>query len=147
MLQVDIGLVGDKELERALSRLPFAVQVRLVKRGLAEAAKPVLWLAKSLAPKRTGRLAQSLSLGPIRRRRDYIGVSVTPGTRAQLGIPRRSKWYYPIHQELGTRRHPRHAYLKPAADRSRDYVIKSLAGHVWAAIREEMPLISTWEST
>jgi len=136
-LSVDIRFTGDRELALALSTMDRAVQRRLVTTGLSAAAQPTLALARELAPKRSGRLAASLTIKPLKSRRS-VGVRIVAGTRSRLGIRKNATGYYPAHQEFGSRRNRKQAYLKPAADRTRTFVLNTMATHIWSAIRAHM---------
>lgn len=136
-LFVDIRWTGDKELAAAFGSLPGAVQNRLFKGGMVEAAQPVLQRARALAPRKSGRLAQGLRAKGFRRR-GYIGARVVAPSRAYLKIAKGAKGYYPIHQELGSKRNRKHAYLKPAAEQMRTQVLDSIARIIWAQVRAHM---------
>ena len=110
----DISLLGDKELQRKLTRLVPAVQRKVLKKALRKAGKVVLAAARAAAPVRTGNLRRFLRLGDMKSRRDRVGVEVRTGTRDELGIPQGSRFYYPAHIELGTRKLPARPYLRPA---------------------------------
>lgn len=131
----DISLLGDRELQQQFRALPLAVQRKLLRQSFREALRPVLTAARAAAPRLTGRLARTLRLRALKRRRGRLGMMVISGTRESLGIPASHPWYYPAHVELGTSRMPAQPYLRPAFDTQRESMVQTLARGIEEAMR------------
>lgn len=63
---IDISLLGDKKLERALAKLPPLSQVRAVKPAIRKSAKRMRPKVAAATPVNTGRLKQEMETAPIR---------------------------------------------------------------------------------
>lgn len=100
---VDISLIGDKELERKLRKLPPKVQKQVVRPALVKVAKRARDDITAAMPVDTGKLKSlGMKVVPIKRSRSGgIGRLVQTPTKEELGIPNDSKSYYPAHVELG----------------------------------------------
>jgi HK97 gp10 family phage protein len=131
----DISLLGDRELQQQFRALPLAVQRKLLRQSFRAALRPVLTAARAAAPRLTGRLARTLRLRALRRRRGQLGMMVISGTRESLNIPADHPWYYPAHVELGTSKMPAQPYLRPAFDTQREHMLQTLARGIEEAMR------------
>ena len=131
----DISLIGDRELQQQFKALPLAVQRKLLRQSFRQALRPVLTAARAAAPRLTGRLARTLRLRALRRRRGQLGMMVISGTRESLNIPADHPSYYPAHVELGTNRMPAQPYLRPAFDTQREHMLQTLARGIEEAMR------------
>lgn len=131
----DISLLGDKVLAYQFKQLPLVVQRKLLRQSFREAMRPVLTMARALAPKLTGRMARTLRLRSMKRRRGQLGMMVISGRRSDLAIPADHPWYYPAHVELGTSKMPAHPYLRPAFDRQREIMAQVIARGIEEAMR------------
>ena len=133
---IDIGMVGDKELQRALNRISRDTQEKFVQQSLRKGAKPILASAITGVPVRTGRLKTSLKIRTRKRKRKGIlGVQVQTGTRAELGIAADAPGYYPIAVEYGTKHMAADPYLRPALDTNRDKALGIIGRELWNRIR------------
>lgn len=104
---------GLAELDEALKELPKATARNVLQRALKKAIEPVAVAARQYAPRRTGKLAQSISFGTRLSARQrslhkpesdvelFAGASALP--HAHL-------------QEFGTRHHAPKPFLRPAWD-------------------------------
>ena len=108
-----------KDVVREFQRLEKVVVRKAIRRALRASGKVVLAEAKAKAPVKTGRHKKNIKLRAIKRKRNRIGVNITTGTRAELGISAMASGYYPRHQEFGPRPH-----LLPAFDGNVDVTIK-----------------------
>lgn len=131
----DISLLGDKELQRQFQQLPLVVQRKLLRQSFRAALRPVLAAARARAPKVTGRMARTLRLRAMKRRRGQLGLMIISGTREALGIPPDSRSYYPAHVELGTSQMPAEPYLRPSFDSQRESMVQTLARGIEEAMR------------
>jgi len=139
-----MALFGDKELEKALTRLGIETTTKLMKEAAVAAAQPVLDAARDNAPKLSGRLEQNIRIRPVGRK-TFAGAMVQTGTRAKMGISGSSKWYYPAHVELG---HPKmlfgkgpfgrvepKPYLRPALYDNKYRALGIMKRVLWTTIR------------
>lgn len=113
-------LLGVDELVEKLKMLRGPAMKKVYRQAMREAARPVLSTAKQIVRIDSGRLQKSLKIRALRRSRKLIGVQITPGSRGELGIPGKSKGFYPTHIELGFKRKggktkfPGNRYLRDA---------------------------------
>lgn len=129
---VDISVLGAKELERALSKLPDKVQRTVVRSANRKVAKKVHSEVVRRAPVDTGTLKAAFQATNKPRLKTYptaVVYYLDFPTRAQLGIPADTKakkqGFYPLHLEYGFisrfgRTVPPHPYIRPAVDENID---------------------------
>ena len=138
---VDISLLGDKELQRKLQRLPYALQKKIVRPSLRAAARPMLATAKATCPEDEGKLKKALKLHAMKsRRRDQFGIVVDTGTREKLGIPADETSYYPMSVEFGhggPHPAPAHPFLRPAFDTNKERAKRIIAREIGQRITAE----------
>lgn len=128
-------LEGADELRAKLRKLDDGAEIRkLIRQSIRTAAKPVLRLARALAPVDTGRLRRSIKLRSGRRSKKLISVLIRPGTRADLGVPQRASGYYPAHIELGTEFISERRYLRGAMDLKRADAIRTISSLIGGGI-------------
>jgi HK97 gp10 family phage protein len=130
MVQFVFNLRGVPEIEEFLNKkFPRRLQQVLLQNALEAGAVPIIKQAfiNLIADVRvtgikTDPLAAGLNIGRVRRRRrrGVVSVGVRTPTRAQLGIGKNAKWYYPAHIELGTKKAPARPYMRPALEQQRD---------------------------
>lgn len=86
---IRMEIEGLGQLLDNLSNLPTKVEKRVTRKALNRAAKPVVRMAKTLVPRRTGLLRKSIGVRPARisRKRGTAFVVVGPRRRF-LGAPR-----------------------------------------------------------
>lgn len=109
-----IRLSGFRELDAALADLPKAIERRILREVAADALKPFVEMAQSLAPVHEGHLRDSIVIGTkltrgARRdaRKDPVeGVRVFAGTADPNGVPR----------EFGSARSRAEPFMRPAWD-------------------------------
>lgn len=125
---VDISVFGNKELEKALHKLPTAVQRKLTKESLKRGADIVLQAAKTRVHRLTGLLANTIFVKKMKSHGGTFGwVVMTPtremlaGTKAQT-----AKGYYPQHLEYGSKHQPPYPYMRPAADENLERVLAEI---------------------
>jgi len=134
---IDIQMIGDKELQRKLRELPIAMERKIVRKALREAARPVLAAAKALAPVLTGRMKAGMKLRAEKAKRGHFGVQVVTPTRKELGIAGDDPYYYPMAVEVGTAKMPAHPFMRPALDANREKGIAIAAREIRAGIEAE----------
>lgn len=133
----DISLLGDRELQRQFQQLPLVVQRKLLRQSFRQAMRPVLAMARSLAPKLTGQMARTLRLRAMKRRRGRLGMIIMTAPRAALGIPATAEGYYPAHVEIGAKKRgvPAKPFLRPAFDAQREIMVQTIARGIEEAMR------------
>jgi HK97 gp10 family phage protein len=94
---VSIDLFGDRELISAFEQLPEAIENRVLKYALREAAKPILQSARANAPRATGALKKSIKIRTMKRKKGRVGFTVGSSAR---DIPE-GKEFYGYFQEKG----------------------------------------------
>lgn len=72
----DIKIEGYKEAIQVLDQLTNQMQKKLIKQALQKAAAPMVSAARTRAPKRTGALAKSIRIAPLRKDRKPTMVSI-----------------------------------------------------------------------
>lgn len=136
-LAVNISVLGDRALERKLSRLKAATQKKIVRKALRAAAKPIRDDAKANAPVDEGDLRKNIKVRAMRRSRVRLGVIVRTGTRDEMGIPADSNWYYPAIVEYGYDDVPANPYLRNALDKNRQQALRTMGAEISSGIDRE----------
>lgn len=113
----DVSFLGSADLERKFALLPRDVERRLLSKSLRKAAKVYKDLAAARAPRDRGKLAKTMRIRVLKRRKGRVGVRIETAPRAQLGIDPKQQGYYPAHLEFGYRdragvHHPGLAYMR-----------------------------------
>ena len=67
-LRLDAKLLGAGDVEKLLSKLPDKIGAKVLKQSMRAATKPMVKQAKSLAPKRTGKLQKSIKVKDSRKK-------------------------------------------------------------------------------
>ena len=138
-MKASLKVEGFKELDDALGELPKAAAKTVLTRTLSAAAKPIVELARELAPKLTGRLSLSIVASTRLANKvgsaEYHAVLVAGGTKEDAASALRSarraakgtgsfaelhigptKSPHAVPQEFGTVKMPPHPYMRPAWD-------------------------------
>ncbi len=125
----DMRLLGAKKLEKKLTKLGKRIGKKVIKEAAKKALAPVQKLAKSRAPIDTGRLQKSIKIAVYSAKRgDIFGAQVRTGTRKQLRIPPKAKYYYPAAIEYGTGSRAPRSFLRSAMGDMRRQVIGGFSG-------------------
>lgn len=139
---VDISMLGDKALQRALKRLPIVVERKIVRQAIRKGAKILQAAATANIPRVTGRHTDLLrdvgiKIKAIKRSRGRFGVLIMSPTREELDIPADDKYYWPAVIEFGSPTSPAYAYERRAKEEKQGEVL-ALAARVIAGgiIRE-----------
>lgn len=147
---VDISMIGDKELERMLTKLPDVVQRRVATSAIMKAAKTAHGLmiqAVSGNPVGvdTGRLLMAIAAEkPVKQRRPTAVVYyISLPERIRLGIPPKGRWYYPTHVEYGYTRKdgttvPPKSFLRKPIDTHRSALIKQMGDDIRKGVIRNM---------
>ncbi len=132
---VKMKVFGLKELERALEGLPKATAKATLRVALKKAAQPVADAAASMAPVRTGRLSESISVRTQLSKRQRRGRKERGAVVLHIGAetPRAPHAHL---VEFGTRFMPARPFLRPAWDGKKDGVLASIKTNLWSQIEK-----------
>lgn len=109
-IQGTIQIRGGEELAAALESLGPAMEKKILRSAMREAAKPILDDAKRRAPVLTGQLRKSLKIRAIKRnRKGQVGVVISTAK----GFFKGDEFYGAFH-EFGTKRMPARPFIRPA---------------------------------
>lgn len=136
---LDLKIFGDKALQRKMDGLAAKIQKQYMRKALRAGAKVIQAAYKAHAPVFTGKLKSGIKVRVVKRSRGRIGVMVMTPTRAQLGIPPDSKWYYPAVLEFGGvtksgRVIPALAFGRRALQSTRSSAIQTIRTTLWQLI-------------
>ncbi len=132
---IQMKVLGLKELDLALRELPEAAAKATLRAALKKAAQPVADVAASMAPVRTGRLSESISVRTQlskrqrrgRKKKDavvmFIGAEAKKGPHAHL-------------IEFGTRFQGARPFLRPAWDAGKQGVLSSIRSQLATQIEK-----------
>lgn len=142
MLHVDISMIGDKELERALGRLDEAMQWKIVKAALRNCAKRLVPKIAAVTPVHTGRLRAAMAIAKVRvvsSKKDATRLGIAMPTREELAISEDAPGYYPYAIEYGTndgRIAPRR-FIRNTVDANQEAEYAAIGGDIGDAIKKE----------
>ncbi len=136
-------LTGAKEVDDVLRGLPLQMNHRVIGAANADAAKPLIAAARSLAPKDTDKLAESIAavkmplslstnlgevqVGPRLNRGGYKGHWIEYGTRERKTKGRGTVRGYKDAGRGIVRPHP---FMGPAFEMTRDEVLSRIADSI-----------------
>jgi len=105
-----IQIRGGEKLAAALEALGPAMEKKILRSAMREAAKPILDDAKRRAPVLTGQLRKSLKIRSIKRNRQgQVGVVIS----TEKGFFKGETFYGAFH-EFGTKKMPARPFIRPA---------------------------------
>lgn len=142
-MTVTVKITGLKDLEKQLDNLSKAAGKGAVRRSMMRAAKPLVALAKSQAPVRTGKLQGSIGVGAtlngrqtkLHRRlfRDasasvelFVGPSYLSADGGRHGHL----------LEFGTMKMPPQPFMRPAWDQDKMNMLERLKEELWLQIQK-----------
>lgn len=146
---VDISVLGDKALERALRQLPDKYEGKAVRPALRASAKRVKLLvvqAFSGTPigVRTGRTLTAIigqRAHAIPRKGGWIGAAFDWPTRGELGLPPGDKGYWPFILEYGSpndpERHPAYAPVRSTVNRAEGRELATITRHIAKGVERQ----------
>lgn len=103
--------------------LPKATATNVQKRALMEAADPIEKYAQQLAPKRTGKLKESIDIGTKLSRRQRSLNNKESKVEVYVGPPSSPK---AIVSEFGSARETPHPYMRPAWESNKQKALESI---------------------
>lgn len=143
-LIVDIKMLGDKELERQLAKLPEASQKKPVRSAMRGSNNRLKKAIVAAAPVATGKLKAALVATKVksgRRSRSYL-QSIWPLPRRELlGIPQdtteKKQGYYPTAVEYGTKTCPPQSYVRATVNAMHDAEVAKISDDIGKGIIRE----------
>jgi len=146
-MNVDISILGDKDLERKLSRIADKGQRKVVRAAIRKAAtrarKRIVQNIQREGLVDTGRMMQAFKKTKIvsaSNNRNMIRVGPRLPTRSELGIDADAKGYYPTALEFGYALRPATPFIRPAIDEHKDEEIKVIGSDIGKGIEREARL-------
>lgn len=151
---VDISLIGDKKLARALAKLPDKAEAKAVRPALRASTKRVHVLviqAWSGIPMgvRTGRTLAAFAaqkIHAIPRKGGWIGAAFDMPTRAELGIASDDKFYYPAVAEYGSpddpERYPAYAPIRSTVNRMQGREMGAIGQKIAKGVERQWALLA-----
>lgn len=143
MPAVDLRILGDKELERAMNKLAAKTQKKVVRGALRKEAtqtkKRVVANIGRLNLVDSGVMMGAFSKAKIRSagKKTLIRIGVVAPERAALGIHASDKYYYPNAVEFGHDLAAPKPFQRPAIDEHRGAAIARIARNIGAGIKKE----------
>jgi HK97 gp10 family phage protein len=138
MARFDLSLLGDSALAARLAALPEKTERKVLRQAMRRAGQPILQAARSNANRRSGRMARSIKLRALRRRKGRIGVAIQTGTRLELGIGADDQYYYPAIVEFGDgETHRPYRFMRRALDANRATSMQRLRVEIGQGIERE----------
>lgn len=115
-----IKIRGGEELAAALEALGPAMEKKILRSAMREAAKPILDDAKRRAPVLTGQLRKSLKIRAIKRNnKGQVGVVISTAK----GFFKGDEFYGAFH-EFGTKKMPARPFIRPAFEANKAQSIR-----------------------
>lgn len=115
-----ISLQGGAELMDALEALGPAMEKKVLRSAMREAAKPMLAEAKRRAPVLTGQLRKSLKIKAMKRRSNgQVGVLIATEKGFFKG-----ETFYGAFQEFGTKKLPARPFIRPAFESNKARAVR-----------------------
>jgi hypothetical protein len=147
---IDIKMLGDKELSRALDKLPDKAQRRVIRPAMRKATKNnqaeiVQSLSGMPVKPRTGRyliaMANPKAVKLIKARTGLVGYVILMPSREMLGIPSdtptRKYGYYPFILEYGSDKQPAFAPIRSTVNRRQRKDIEQISRSITTGIPKQ----------
>jgi HK97 gp10 family phage protein len=112
---------SSKDLLRALDEIKTGPRKAIISKAFTAAARPIVAMARVLAPKKTGKLRRYIKSRklPVRQAgRKNVIRTITTGTREELGIKPDDPYYYPAAIEFGKKGEHAMPFMRPAFDQN-----------------------------
>jgi len=139
-MKIDISVLGNAELERALGGIVAKTQKTIVRGALRKEAKRVktrvagniarLGLVKTGAMMKGYANAKIASAGS----KNFIRLGLVNPTRAELGIPADAKGYYPMALEYGKHGVGATPFIRPAVDNNKSQSFNDIGNDIGKGI-------------
>lgn len=126
-IDVEVKILGGKELHKALSQLPIAVEKRIAQKGLRAGAKVIIKDAKSRVPVDEGVLKKEIKTKAGPKSRGNVIIQIFTSTKA---------WYSHL-IEFGTSNMRARPFLRPAVDNNHAEILKAMGDKMGKEIIKE----------
>lgn len=100
-MRLQASVYGLDQVQRNLEAMEKNAKNYTVGEAIKEASMTAKALAEANAPRDTGKMASTLTIGKLKTKRSRKWQLVLTGTREQLGIKQNEIGYYPASQEFG----------------------------------------------
>jgi HK97 gp10 family phage protein len=132
---------GFEELEAALRELGDAKAIkRTIKAALLEAAEPTAKMARSLAPRKTGDLAEGVDVSTTLSRRQKSGRGGHVRARGRFD-PFAAFVYIGAHP-MGPGAMPAKPFMRPAWEANKMQILRDFQKYLWVTIEMEAKRIA-----
>lgn len=113
-----VVITGVKQIDRRLKNLEPKIQRKVIRQSMRKGMKPVLALAREIAPELTGLMKSNIKLRAGKRKRGRISIEVRVDSAEGLTKTTSSgeKVFYPAVVEWGDKDTPPHPFMRPAYD-------------------------------
>ncbi len=137
-MAIDISVLGDKELQKRLSRISDKMQKKIVRTAIRNSAKRAKDRIVANIQKQglidTGGMLKAFRSAPIRQSsrnpRKLVRIGVAFPDRADLGIDPDEKVYYPTAVEFGHGGVPAYPFIRPAIDENKEQEHAQIAADI-----------------
>lgn len=130
--KVTFRINGVSEIQRAFRELPDKLAKKVVRQALRKGLAPIRDEAKTLAPRKSGRLASAIKIRAGRRKRGVIGLVVRVGDKDFGGRP-----FYGAFREFGDKRQSGTHFLERAFNARKQMAAQIISSLVAAGIERE----------
>lgn len=119
-----VRMEGLEELDRKLRRLPAEASGAALLSAVMDGAEIVRETASTLAPRRTGTLADNIGKQELATKKEKV----------EVGVGHTEEAWYGIFAEIGTSDSPAQPFLRPALDETRASVVAEISDALEAGI-------------
>ena len=140
MPNIDISILGDKELQKKLDALEKGVAAKAVRPALRKESyrtrKRIVGNIQAEGLIKTGVMVAAYAAAKVKSagRRGIIRIGVENPTRAQLGIDADDQYYYPYAVEFGHDDVEPKPFIRPAIDEHKPQSLAAIARDIAAGI-------------
>ncbi len=136
MVAEEFRIEGLAQLQAKFRELPNGTQKATLRRVGRKVLKPIADKARSMAPRLSGKLKQSIKVGTRLSRRQYLlrrGLADEVEVYAGAGpLPQA------IMQEFGTSTQPAQPFMRPAWDAGKNQLLTDVKNELWAEIQKAL---------
>lgn len=125
MANVKVEVIGKKEILNKLKAIDADLATKTLEQAAEAGAEIIEKAASQKAPRKTGKLATSITHEVKEPTRTGVEVAIGPNTKA----------FYGLFQEFGTSKMPAHPFLRPAFDENSSKVKSSIANKLKIALK------------
>jgi HK97 gp10 family phage protein len=136
-MKIKVKVEGLREIKDALRQLPNATAKGVLRKVGRKRLKPVADRARDYAPKDQGELKDSIEVSS--RQKSGRQTRRTSESKSDVNVyvgPTSKGYPQAMMQEIGTKFHPPHPYLRPAWDAEKHGVLEGIKDDLWAEIKK-----------